>query len=81
LGYFRDEKSKTICLGWPQTSILLSSASQVNRIIDMSHRHLAGFVAVVVKYRGNIPKRENQSCILKRSFTHQTKRPGQHIFT
>jgi hypothetical protein len=29
--------SHTSCLGWPQTSILLISASQLARITDMSH--------------------------------------------
>jgi hypothetical protein len=33
--------SKTICLDWPPTVILPILASQVNRIIGMSHRHLA----------------------------------------
>jgi hypothetical protein len=31
--------SQTICLGWLPTSILLISASQVARIIGMSHQH------------------------------------------
>jgi hypothetical protein len=33
--------SSTVCPSWPQTSILLISASQVARIIGMSHRCLA----------------------------------------
>jgi hypothetical protein len=33
--------SWTICLGWPQTEILLTSASQVVRIKGMSQWHLA----------------------------------------
>jgi hypothetical protein len=31
----------TICLGWPQTVILLISASQVAKITGMSHWRLA----------------------------------------
>jgi hypothetical protein len=27
LGYFQDRVSQTICLGWPQTAILLISGS------------------------------------------------------
>jgi hypothetical protein len=30
-----------LCPGWPQTSILSISASQVARITDVSHRRLA----------------------------------------
>jgi hypothetical protein len=40
-GYFEDGISQTICLGWPRTAILLVSASQVARIPDISHQHLA----------------------------------------
>jgi hypothetical protein len=36
-----DDVSRNICIGWPQTSILLISAIQVARITDMSHKHLA----------------------------------------
>jgi hypothetical protein len=36
-----DGVSQTICPGWPQTLILLTSASQIARIIGMSHWHLA----------------------------------------
>jgi hypothetical protein len=35
-GYFGDGVSQTICLGWPQTSILPISASQVARITGRS---------------------------------------------
>jgi hypothetical protein len=38
-GYFG--VSQTICSDWPQTEILLVSASQVARITGMSHWHLA----------------------------------------
>jgi hypothetical protein len=38
--YFGDGVLQMICLGWPWTTIL-SSASQVIRIIGMSHNHLA----------------------------------------
>jgi hypothetical protein len=34
---------QTICLSWPLTVILLISASQVARIIGVSHWHLAAF--------------------------------------
>jgi hypothetical protein len=37
-GYFGDGISWTICPGWLQTMILLISASQVSRIIGMSHQ-------------------------------------------
>jgi hypothetical protein len=40
-GYFGDEVSRTVCLGWPQTAILLISASQVTKIISVNHQHLA----------------------------------------
>jgi hypothetical protein len=33
--------SQTLCPGWPQTTILLISASQVASIIDVSHQCLA----------------------------------------
>jgi hypothetical protein len=36
-GYFGNGVSWTICPVWPQTAILLISASQVARIIDVSH--------------------------------------------
>jgi hypothetical protein len=36
-GYFGDEVSWSICLGWPRAMILLISASQVARITDMSY--------------------------------------------
>jgi hypothetical protein len=36
-GYFRDRVSRTICPGWLQTMILLTSASWVARIIGMTH--------------------------------------------
>jgi hypothetical protein len=41
MGVFKIESHRTVCLGWPQTSILLVFASWVTRIIGMSHRHLA----------------------------------------
>jgi hypothetical protein len=37
------EGSQTTCLDWPQISILLISASQVDRITVVSHRHPANF--------------------------------------
>jgi hypothetical protein len=37
-GYFEDGFSWTICLGWPQTTILLTLASQVVRITKVSHQ-------------------------------------------
>jgi hypothetical protein len=40
-GYFGDGVSRTICRGWPQTSILPISASQVARILGVSHQHPA----------------------------------------
>jgi hypothetical protein len=40
-GYFGDGVSWTAYSGWPQTVILLISASQAARIIGMSHQHLA----------------------------------------
>jgi hypothetical protein len=41
-GYFGDRVSQTICLGWPQAMILQISASQLARIIGMSHWCLSG---------------------------------------
>jgi hypothetical protein len=41
IGYFWDTGSWTICLGWPQITILLISASQGARLTDMSHWCLA----------------------------------------
>jgi hypothetical protein len=38
-GYFKDGVSWTICPGWLPTEILQISASQVARIIGMSHQH------------------------------------------
>jgi hypothetical protein len=35
-GYFGDQVSGTICLGWPPTMILLISAFQVARMIGVS---------------------------------------------
>jgi hypothetical protein len=40
-GLFRDRVSRTICLGWLWTAILLFSATWVARITGMSHWHLA----------------------------------------
>jgi hypothetical protein len=36
LGIFQDRVSQIICPGWPQTVILLISASQVARVIGIS---------------------------------------------
>jgi hypothetical protein len=41
--FFRDRISRTICLGWLWTVILLISASWVARITGVSHRCLAKF--------------------------------------
>jgi hypothetical protein len=41
VGYFWDMVLQTIFLGWPQTSVLLISASWVARSTDVSHCHLA----------------------------------------
>jgi hypothetical protein len=38
---WRDRGSQTICPGWPWTSILLISASQVARITSVSHQRPA----------------------------------------
>jgi hypothetical protein len=43
-GYFGDRVSQTVCLGWPQTMILLISASQVAKITGVSHWHLAELI-------------------------------------
>jgi hypothetical protein len=40
-GFFRDRVSRTVCLGWLLTVILLVSASWVARIIGVSHWCLA----------------------------------------
>jgi hypothetical protein len=40
VGYFWDRVSRTICLGWLQTEILLISASWVPRVTGVSHLHL-----------------------------------------
>jgi hypothetical protein len=40
-GYFGDRVSRTICLRWPQTSILPISASQVARVTGVRHRYPA----------------------------------------
>jgi hypothetical protein len=37
---------RTICPGWPRTLILLISASQVTRIIDVSHWHPASLLSL-----------------------------------
>jgi hypothetical protein len=42
VGYFQDRVLWTLCPGWPQTMILLISASWVTRIISMSYWHPAG---------------------------------------
>jgi hypothetical protein len=38
-GYFRDWVLRTVCPGWPQTSIFLISVSQIIRITGMSYRY------------------------------------------
>jgi hypothetical protein len=43
-GFFRDRVSRTICLGWFRTAILLIPASWVAKITDVSHWHLSVFV-------------------------------------
>jgi hypothetical protein len=43
-GFFRDRVSRTICLGWLQTLILLISAFWVAKITSMSHWRLAYWV-------------------------------------
>jgi hypothetical protein len=35
--YYFGDRDLTNCLGWPQTEILLISASKVARIADVSH--------------------------------------------
>jgi hypothetical protein len=40
-GFFWDRVSRTICLGWLQTTILLIPASWVARITGMSYQHQA----------------------------------------
>jgi hypothetical protein len=42
--FFWDRVSGTVCPGWQQTAILLTSASQVARITGVSHGHPALFV-------------------------------------
>jgi hypothetical protein len=44
--YFGDGDSRTICPGWPQTLILTISASQVARIIGVSHWHPAKLLSL-----------------------------------
>jgi hypothetical protein len=39
-GYFGDGILRTVCLGWPQTAILLISNSQIARITGVSLWHL-----------------------------------------
>jgi hypothetical protein len=39
-GYFGNRVSQSICSGWPATTILPISASQVAKITDVSHRRL-----------------------------------------
>jgi hypothetical protein len=39
--------SQTICLGWPQSSILLTLASQLASITCLSHWHLASFFSYI----------------------------------
>jgi hypothetical protein len=46
---------RTICLGWPQTLILLISASWVARITDVNHQYLAPWICALqaVRLRGS----------------------------
>jgi hypothetical protein len=46
----RDEVSWTICPGWPQTAILLISASQVARITGMGHWCLALTILLIKEH-------------------------------
>jgi hypothetical protein len=46
-GYFGDRVSHSVCLGWPQPTVLLISASQVTRITGVRHRSLAHHVSFV----------------------------------
>jgi hypothetical protein len=41
------ESHNLFCLGWPGTSILPISASQVARIVGLSHQHPAHFVLAI----------------------------------
>jgi hypothetical protein len=45
------EVSQPICLGWPWTTILLTSASQVSRITDVRHWHPANSMTLNVNER------------------------------
>jgi hypothetical protein len=64
-GYFGDGISETICSGWPQTAILLNLASQVARIIDMSHQNLTVFMFLkelgMVVYACNVSYSEGRA--------------------
>jgi hypothetical protein len=52
---FRDEDSQTIWPGWPQTWILLNSASQASRIIGMHHQHPACYIYfTTIKSKGSM---------------------------
>jgi hypothetical protein len=42
LCYFGNGVLWTICLGWPQATILLMSVFQVAKLIGVSHQHLTG---------------------------------------
>jgi hypothetical protein len=59
-GYFGDCSSWIICLGCPQSSILLISVSQVARITGVSHWCLASFCLVMysrhLEHRGKMRK-------------------------
>jgi hypothetical protein len=48
--YFRDRSLANYCLGWPQTSIFLISASQGTRITGVSHQHPALDVMICVSF-------------------------------
>jgi hypothetical protein len=47
-GFFQDRVSRTICPGWPPTSILLISVSWVASITGMSHWYPAQLFLIIV---------------------------------
>jgi hypothetical protein len=49
--YFQVRVLGTICLGWPRTTILLISASQVARIAEVSHWCPADMLLLFFKYQ------------------------------
>jgi hypothetical protein len=54
VGYFLDRVSRTICLGWAQTKILLISASRVARITRLSHWYPADLMFVIISHDGRL---------------------------